>query len=41
MLLMQFHILKICREGYTKEELKMVNETKKILDKNIEITATW
>ena len=27
-------------EGYTKEELKMVNETKKILDNKIELTAT-
>jgi len=27
-------------DGYTKEELKMTNETKKILDKNIELTAT-
>jgi len=26
--------------GYTKEELKMVNETKKILDNNISLTAT-
>jgi len=26
--------------GYTKEEMKMVNETKKILDPNIEVTAT-
>ena len=26
--------------GYTKEEMKMVNETKKILDMNIEVTAT-
>jgi len=26
--------------GYTKEEVKMVNETKKILDENIEVTAT-
>ncbi len=26
--------------GYTKEEMKMVNETKKILDINIEVTAT-
>jgi Aspartate-semialdehyde dehydrogenase len=35
------HIDTFADEGYTKEELKMVNETKKILDKNIEITATW
>jgi len=27
-------------DGYTKEELKMINETKKILDPLIEITAT-
>ncbi len=27
-------------DGYTKEEMKMVNETKKILDPSIEITAT-
>lgn len=27
-------------DGYTKEELKMVNETKKILDPNIEVSAT-
>ena len=26
--------------GYTKEELKMTNETKKILDTRIELTAT-
>jgi len=26
--------------GYTKEELKMTNETKKILDNNIDVTAT-
>ena len=26
--------------GYTKEELKMVNETQKILHKNLEISAT-
>ncbi len=34
------HIDSFVDEGYTKEELKMVNETKKILDKNIELTAT-
>ena len=34
------HIDTFTDEGYTKEELKMVNETKKILDKNIELTAT-
>ncbi len=27
-------------DGYTKEELKMTNETKKILDKDISVTAT-
>ena len=27
-------------DGYTKEELKMTNETKKILDEKIELTAT-
>ena len=27
-------------DGYTKEELKMTNETKKILDSNIDLTAT-
>ena len=27
-------------DGYTKEELKMTNETKKILDAKIELTAT-
>ena len=34
------HIDDFVDEGYTKEEFKMVNETKKILDKNIELTAT-
>ena len=34
------HIDMFADEGYTKEELKMVNETKKIIDKSIEITAT-
>ena len=34
------HIDTFVNDGYTKEELKMVNETKKILDKNIELTAT-
>ena len=34
------HIDTFVDEGYTKEVLKMVNETKKILDKNIELTAT-
>ena len=28
------------KDGYTKEELKMINETKKILDENIDVTAT-
>ncbi len=34
------HIDKFMDQGYTKEELKMVNETKKILDSKIKITAT-
>ena len=34
------HIDNFSDDGYTKEELKMINETKKILDKNIELTAT-
>ena len=34
------HIDSFSDNGYTKEELKMINETKKILDKNIEVTAT-
>ena len=34
------HIDAFTDEGYTKEELKMTNETKKILDNNIELTAT-
>ncbi len=34
------HIDKFVKDGYTKEELKMVNETKKILDKKIDVTAT-
>jgi aspartate-semialdehyde dehydrogenase len=34
------HIDVFTDDGYTKEELKMVNETKKIIDKKIEITAT-
>ena len=34
------HIDAFVDEGYTKEELKMVNETKKILDETIELTAT-
>ena len=34
------HIDAFADDGYTKEELKMTNETKKILDQNIELTAT-
>jgi len=34
------HIDVFSDEGYTKEELKMTNETKKILDKDINLTAT-
>jgi len=34
------HIDAFSEEGYTKEELKMINETKKILDQNINVTAT-
>ena len=34
------HIDVFAEAGYTKEELKMTNETKKILDPNIELTAT-
>ncbi len=34
------HIDEFSDDGYTKEELKMVNETKKILDDKIELTAT-
>ena len=34
------HIDLFVDEGYTKEELKMINETKKILDNKIELTAT-
>ena len=34
------HIDVFSDDGYTKEELKMTNETKKILDHNIELTAT-
>ena len=34
------HIDTFVDDGYTKEELKMVNETKKILDQNIQLTAT-
>ncbi len=34
------HIDVFSNDGYTKEELKMVNETKKILDDKIDLTAT-
>ena len=34
------HIDLFVDEGYTKEELKMIDETKKILDNKIELTAT-
>ncbi len=34
------HIDVFSDDGYTKEELKMVNETKKILDNKIKLTAT-
>ena len=34
------HIDVFTDDGYTKEELKMINETKKILDSKIELTAT-
>ena len=34
------HIDVFADDGYTKEELKMTNETKKILDDKIELTAT-
>lgn len=34
------HIDNFLDNGYTKEEMKMINETKKILDKDILITAT-
>jgi len=34
------HIDEFVEEGYTKEEWKMINETKKILDSKIEISAT-
>ena len=33
------HIDVFSDDGYTKEELKMTNETKKILDETIELTA--
>jgi aspartate-semialdehyde dehydrogenase len=34
------HIDVFADDGYTKEELKMANETKKILDNKIDLTAT-
>jgi aspartate-semialdehyde dehydrogenase len=34
------HIDTFLADGYTKEEMKMVDETKKILDPNIEVSAT-
>ena len=34
------HIDVFAEEGYTKEEVKMIDETKKILDNKIELTAT-
>ena len=34
------HIDEFVDDGYTKEEIKMINETKKILDEKIELTAT-
>ena len=34
------HIDVFVDEGYTKEEVKMIDETKKILDNKIELTAT-
>lgn len=34
------HIDVFLDNGYTKEEMKMVNETKKMLDKNIEVSPT-
>ena len=34
------HIDQFADDGYTKEELKMMNETKKILDTKIDLTAT-
>jgi aspartate-semialdehyde dehydrogenase len=34
------HIDNFSEDGYTKEELKMTNETKKILDARIELSAT-
>ena len=34
------HIDSFADDGYTKEELKMINETKKILNQDIKLTAT-
>ena len=34
------HIDAFVKDGYTKEEWKMENETKKILDDNVKVTAT-
>ena len=34
------HIDVFSKDGYTKEELKMTSETKKILDEKIDLTAT-
>ena len=34
------HIDSFDQDGYTKEELKMTNETKKILDNEIDVSAT-
>lgn len=34
------HVDVFFEDGYTKEEMKMVNETKKILDEKIKVTAT-
>lgn len=34
------HIDNFLENGYTKEEMKMVNETKKILDENIQVSST-
>ena len=34
------HIDSFLDNGYTKEEMKMVNETKKVLDNSINVTAT-
>ena len=34
------HIDEFDKDGYTKEELKMTNETKKILDREIDVSAT-